>query len=80
MLSPMTAKIFRLAEHRLRRQARAALTPGWALERALRAVAASDTTDFSTNARTFERVFKEELARSKELRELVRAERDDREA
>jgi hypothetical protein len=71
----MTAKIFRLADYRLRRQG--ALAPGWALERALRAVSLSGTTDFMVNASTFQRVFREELAKTRALQATKPAPGDD---
>lgn len=64
----MSAKIYRLDEHRMRRRKptgadAAARNPGSALDTALRAVAQSPTNDFTTNARLFQRTFKDAIER-----------------
>lgn len=59
----MTAKIFQLDEHRLRRRPTGAderaNNPSWALDRALRALDANPAESFASKAATFQRVFRE---------------------
>ncbi len=62
----MSAKIIRLDEHRTRRRPQTsadmkARDPGWALDRALHAVASNPSKDFASNARLFQRTFKEAI-------------------
>jgi hypothetical protein len=62
----MSAKIIRLDQHRTRRRPQTsadlkARDPSWALDRALRAVATNPAKDFASNARLFQRTFKEAI-------------------
>jgi hypothetical protein len=68
----MSAKIFRLDEHRTRRRPQTsadmkARDPGYALDRALRAVAVNPSKDFASNARLFQRTFKEAIEHTNAL-------------
>ena len=59
----MTAKIFQLEDHRLRRRPTGADTrahnPSWALDQALRAIDANPAESFAAKAATFQRAFRE---------------------
>ena len=62
----MSAKIIRLDEHLTRRRPQTsadlkARDPSYALDRALKAVAVNPSKDFATNARLFQRTFKEAI-------------------
>lgn len=78
MLFMMSAKIIRLDQHRTRRRPPTsadlkARDPSFALDTALRAVAANPAKDFASNARLFQRTFKEAIEHTNEqLRASVR--------